>query len=95
MSYSFVLNGNFFACYAPSKNYIVDENLNTIPVNDTFTNSDLFNFLSNYTYSDYDRILNIAYLMATEELVVPLEIRILGIEKRRKMEGKQRDFFMF
>lgn len=94
LTHSF-LNGNYFACYAPSKNYMVDENLNAIPVNEKIVNSDLFSFLANYTYSDYDRILNIADLMATDEMVVSPEKRILDIEKRRKMEGKQKAFFLF
>jgi len=93
LTHSF-LNGNFFACYAPSKNYVVDDNLNAIPVNEDIIKSDLFSFLSIYTYSDYDRILNIADLMATDSMVVPPEKRILDIEKRRKMEGKQREFFI-
>lgn len=93
LTHSF-LNGNFFACYAPSKNYVVDDNLNAIPINQGIINSDLFHFLSSYTYSDYDRILNIADLMATDSMVVSPEKRILDIEKRRKMEGKQREFFI-
>jgi len=93
LTHSF-LNGNFFACYAPSKNYIVDEQLRAIPTNMDIVNSDLFSFLTKYTYSDYDRILNIADLMATDGMVVSPERRILDIEKRRKIEGRQREFFI-
>ncbi len=93
LTHSF-LNGNFFACYTLSKDYIVDDNLNAIPVNQEVIHSDVFHFLSNYTYSDYDRILNIADLMATSTMIVSPEKRILDIEKRRKMEGKQREFFI-
>lgn len=94
LTHSF-LNGNYFACYAPSKNYVVDDKLNVILINEQVINSDVFSFLSKYTYSDYDRILNIADLMATDNMIVSPEKRILDIEKRRKMEGKQREFFIF
>lgn len=94
LTHSF-LNGNFFACYSPSNLYTVDDKLNAIPLDDKITNTDLFIFLNNYKYSSYDRVLNIADLMATSKKVVSPVDRILDIEKRRKMEGKQREFFLF
>ena len=54
----------------------------------------MYTFLEKYQYTDYDRILNLADLMATSKKVVSPEERILDIESRRKMEGKQREFFL-
>ena len=93
LTHSF-LNGNFFACYCPSSDYIVDQNLKAVPVSGERVNHDLYHFLKAYTYSDYDRILNVADLMATANGVVSPKDRILEIEKRRKMEGLQREFFL-
>ena len=93
LTHSF-LNGNIFACYSPSKLYTVDNNLNAIPINNEITNNDMYTFLEKYQYTDYDRILNLADLMATSKKVVSPEERILDIESRRKMEGKQREFFL-
>ena len=47
-----------------------------------------------YNYTYYDRILNLADLMASANGVITPEKRILDIEKRRKMTGNQRKFFI-
>lgn len=92
LTHSFI-NGNYFACYNPSKDYIVDENLNAITVNEELKKTDVYQFLSRYYYTDYDRILNIADLMATHAEIISPENRILDIEKRRKLEGRQKEYF--
>lgn len=95
LTHSF-LNVNILAIYAPSNSYVIDENKNAIPVDDSITHNDMYRFLSTYSYSDYDRILNIADLMATEEGIVAPKERILDIEKRRgmKLEQSKREFFL-
>ncbi len=95
LTHSF-LNINILVIYAPSNSYIIDKNKNAIPVDDSITHNDMYHFLSTYSYSDYDRILNVADLMATEEGIVSPRERIIDIEKRRniKMEQSKREFFL-
>ena len=93
LSHSF-LNGNYFAVYQPSDKYIVDDNLNAIPISNDVIDNDIFHFLEVYQYTPYDRILNIADLMSTSQMITSPVDRILDIEKRRKMEGRQRAFYL-
>ena len=88
------LNGNYFACYSPSDEYKVDDDLNIIYISEEVKENEVYKFLSTYTYTDYDRILNLADLMASENGVISPEKRIIDIEKRRKMIGNQRKFFI-
>lgn len=93
LTHSF-LNGNYFACYNPSKSYIVDDNLKPIPVSNEVINNDMYRFLKRYSYTSYDRILNLADLMATSSEITSPDERIIDIEKRRKMEGRQKEFYI-
>ena len=93
LTHSF-LNGNFFACYAPSDKYVVNENLEAIPVSPKVIENGLCDFLSKYEYTAYDLILTLSDLMATDHGVVSPSERIADIETRRKMEGLQRKFFL-
>ncbi len=93
LTHSF-LNGNFFACYAPSDKYTVNENLEAVPVSPKVTENGLCDFLSKYEYTAYDLILTLADLMASDHGIVSPSERIADIETRRKMEGLQREFFL-
>lgn len=93
LTHSF-LNGNFFACYAPSDKYVVNENLEAIPVSPKVIENGLCDFLSKYEYTAYDLILTLSDLMATDHGIVSPSERIADIETRRKMEGLQREFFL-
>lgn len=93
LTHSF-LNGNYFACYNPSDKYKVDDDLNIIYIKEEVKENEVYKFISTHTYTDYDRILNLADLMASANGVITPEERILDIEKRRKMTGNQRRFFI-
>ena len=92
LTHSF-LNGDYFACYNSSDKYAVDNDLNIIYIDNSIKENDIYRFLLKYTYTDYDRILNIADLMASANGVVTLEERIIDIEKRRKMKENQKRLF--
>ena len=51
-------------------------------------------FLEQYTYSDYDRILNIADLMATSHGVVSPMERLRDIATRRILDPTNRGYFL-
>ena len=93
LTHSF-LNGNYFACYNPSDKYQVNDDLNIIYIKEEVKENEVYKFISTYTYTDYDRILNLADLMASANGVITPEERIIDIEKRRKMTGNQRKFFI-
>lgn len=93
LTHSF-LNGNYFACYNPSDKYQVNDDLNITYIKEEVKENEVYKFISTYTYTDYDRILNLADLMASANGVITPEERILNIEKRRKMTGNQRKFFI-
>lgn len=87
-------NDNYFACYNPTDEYKVNDDLNIIYIKELVKENEVYKFISTYTYTDYDRILNLADLMASENGVISPEKRIIDIEKRRKMIGNQRKFFI-
>lgn len=93
LTHSF-LNDNYFACYNPTDEYKVNDDLNIIYIKESVKENEVYKFLSTYTYTDYDRILNLADLMASANGVITPEKRIIDIEKRRKMTGNQRKFFI-
>ena len=93
LTHSF-LNDNYFACYNPTDEYKVNDDLNIIYIKESVKENEVYKFLSTYAYTDYDRILNLADLMTSANGVITPEKRIIDIEKRRKMTGNQRKFFI-
>lgn len=93
LTHSF-LNDNYFACYNPTDEYKVNDDLNIIYIKESVKENELYKFLSTYTYTDYDRILNLADLMTSANGVITPEKRIIDIEKRRKMTDNKRKFFI-
>ena len=93
LTHSF-LNDNYFACYNPTDEYKVNDDLNIIYINESVKENEVYKFLSTYTYTDYDRILNLADLMTSANGVITPEKRIIDIEKRRKMTDNKRKFFI-
>ena len=93
LTHSF-LNGDIFSCFGDNEKYQVNESLEPIIIDDNFATSDLYLFLKNYTFTDYDRILNLADLMATDSKIVSPEDRIADIERRRKLEIHHREYFI-
>lgn len=55
---------------------------------------DITSFLDNYQYNDYDMILNIADLMATEKGIVSPYDRIVDIATRREIDPVNRAYFL-
>ena len=55
---------------------------------------DLTLFLENYKYSQYDYILNIADLTATDTKILPPHERIADIATRRKIDPTNRAYFL-
>lgn len=51
-------------------------------------------FLENYTFSQYDILLNIADLMATSKNIVAPHIRLTDIASRRTIDPKNRKYFL-
>lgn len=93
LTHSF-LNDNYFACYNPTDEYKVNDDLNIIYIKESVKENELYKFISTYTYTDYDRILNLADLMTSANGVITPEKRIIDIEKRRKMTDNKRKFFI-
>ena len=58
------------------------------------TLDDLTKFLINTKYNKYDHIICIADLMATENKIIPVHLRLEDIAKRRKIDQRNRNFFL-
>ena len=55
---------------------------------------DITLFLENYTYTDYDLILNITDLMTTDKGILPPHERIKDIATRREIDPTNRGYFL-
>lgn len=73
--------------------FYVDENGNS-KWKDNVKKDDLTLFLENYKYTDYDLILNVADLMATDRGIISPVDRIKDIATRRTIDKVNRGFFL-
>ncbi len=74
------INGNTYAIFEP--------------LNKEALECDIYKFLKTYEYTDYDRILNLADLMASANGVLEPRLRIEDIETRRKITKEQKEYFL-
>jgi len=61
---------------------------------DGIKKDDITTFLENYSYTEYDIILNIADLMATSENILEPIDRLEDIKKRRTIDPTNRVYFL-
>ncbi len=88
------INGKTFAIFESNLKYKLDENNKSILLDKELIKSDIYQFLQTYKYTDYDRILNLADLMATANGVLEPKLRIEDIETRRKISKEQKEYFL-
>ena len=74
------INGNTYAIFEPLSKELLE--------------CDIYKFLEIYEYTDYDRILNLADLMASANGVLEPRLRIEDIETRRKITKEQKEYFL-
>ncbi len=75
--------------YINGKTYAIFEPITNKPIK-----NDISEFLRNYEYTDYDRILNLADLMASANGVLEPRLRIKDIETRRQISKEQKEYFL-
>lgn len=93
MTHSFV-NGNRCANNEPAEDgFYVDDTGNPRWEENT-AKDDITKFLENYQYNEYDNILTIADLMATDKGIVSPFDRIEDIATRKKLDVKNRAYFI-
>lgn len=93
LTHSFVNGGRCSNNEASLPGFYVDENGN--PKWEIGAKiDDVGYFLNHYDYTDYDRILNIADLMATDKGIVSPYDRIEDIATRRKIDPINRGYFL-
>jgi len=72
--------------------FYVDDNGN--PNYSSIKKDDIALFLENYTFTDYDIILNITDLMTTDKGILPPHERIKDIASRRQIDPTNRGYFL-
>lgn len=93
LTHSFV-NGGRCANNEPAiEGFYIDENGKPQWKNNT-KKDDITIFLENYQYSEYDKLLNIADLMATDKKITSPFDRIQDIATRRQIDPKNRTYFL-
>ena len=93
LTHSFVKGGRCANADPSIDGFYLDENGNPNFDNKTIKD-DITLFLEKYNYTDYDIILNIADLMATDRGIVSPHERIADIATRKKVDPKNRSYFL-
>lgn len=93
LTHSFVNGGRCSNNEPAVEGFYVDENGNPHWENN-IQKDDITLFLENYTYNEYDLILNISDLIATSNGIVAPHERIADIATRRKIDPKNRGYFL-
>lgn len=94
LTHSF-LNGKRYAwCDQPDKGFFIDQNGNPGWLKDA-QKDNIAIFLDNYTYTEYDVILNIADLMATGHGIISPAERVADIwTRRQELQPRQKGYFL-
>ena len=93
LTHSFLNGGRCASNEQAEEGFFVDENGNPCWKDGT-DKDDITIFLENYKYSTYDKVLNIADLMATSQGIVSPYDRIADIATRRKLDSTNRGYFL-
>lgn len=94
LTHSF-LNGKRYAwCDQPDPGFVIDTNGDPCWLRDA-KKDDIAIFLENYTYTEYDVILNIADLMATGHGIISPAKRVADIwTRRQELQPRQKAYFL-
>lgn len=93
LTHSFVNGGRCSNNEPALEGFYIDEN-GYPKWNDGAEKDDMTLFLENYQYTDYDILLNIADLMATDKGIVSPKERIADIATRRIIDPTNRSYFL-
>ena len=93
LTHSFVNGGRCSNNEPAIEGFYIDETGNP-KLDENIEKDDITLFLENYQYTDYDIILNIADLMATSSYITSPYERIKDISTRRKIDLKNRTYFL-
>ena len=93
LSHSFI-NGNRCANNEPAEDGFYVDDTGSPQWEENTAKDDITKFLENYQYNEYDNILTIADLMATDKGIVSPFDRIEDIATRKKLDVKNRAYFM-
>lgn len=93
LTHSFLKGGRCANNEPAIDGFYLDEEGNSHFKQDT-KKDDITLFLDNYSYSDYDIILNIVDLMATDKGILPPHERIKDIAIRREIDPTNRSYFL-
>ena len=93
LTHSFV-NGNRCANNEPAEDGFYVDDAGSPQWEENTVKDDITKFLENYQYNEYDNILTIADLMATDKGIVSPFDRIEDIATRKKLDVKNRAYFI-
>jgi len=92
LTHSFLKGGRCSNNEPALEGFYVDDNGN--PNYSSIKKDDIALFLENYTFTDYDIILNITDLMTTDKGILPPHERIKDIASRRQIDPTNRGYFL-